>query len=211
MLSAQDGAAAVRLARARLERALAAPALPGGRPVAELSPVFEEPRGVFVTLRRHPSGELRGCIGFPLPVLPLARAVAEAAVSAATEDPRFPRVRGSELAALTIEVSVLTVPEPIAATRAEERLRAVEVGRDGLIVDGYGTTGLLLPQVAPEQGWNAEELLAGTCEKAGLSPNAWRDPKVRLRRFEAEVFAERTPGGEVDRETTGRDAARGAG
>ena len=165
----------------------------------ELPPIFSEPRGAFVTLRRHPGGELRGCIGYPLPVLPLGEAVRSAAVSAATEDPRFPRVRAAELPSLTVEVSVLTLPVPLRASRPDEVVREVTVGRDGLIVDGYGTSGLLLPQVAPEQGWSSEELLEGTCEKAGLPARAWRDPKVRVRRFEAEVFYERAPGGPVVR------------
>ncbi len=198
MLSTEDGVRAVRLAREGLVAALGGPAASVADDAA-LPPVFSEPRGVFVTLRRYPGGELRGCIGYPLPVLPLDRAVRSAAVSAATEDPRFPRVRVAELASLTIEVSVLTVPTPLRASHADEILREVTVGRDGLIVDGYGTSGLLLPQVAPEQGWSSEELLEGTCEKAGLPARAWRDPKVRVRRFEAEVFSERTPGGAVVR------------
>lgn len=201
MLSADDGARAVRLARAALVAALGASGAPEGTAPPELPAVFAEPRGAFVTLRRYPDGGLRGCIGFPLPVLPLGRAVREAAVAAATEDPRFPRVAASELRTLTIEVSALTVPVPIAATRPEEIVREVRVGRDGLIVDGYGRSGLLLPQVAPEQGWSAEELLDGTCEKAGLPPRAWRDPRVQVRRFEAEVFSEQRPGGEVVRTT----------
>ncbi|MGB6442613.1 MAG: TIGR00296 family protein, partial [Thermoplasmata archaeon] len=143
---------------------------------------------------------LRGCIGFPLPVLPLRTALVQAALSAATEDPRFPPVGAPELDALTIEVSVLSVPVPLRSAAPERRVEEVRVGRDGLIVDGYGTSGLLLPQVGPEQGWSAEELLDGTCEKAGLPPGAWRDPKVRVRRFEAEVFAEQSPAGKVLRE-----------
>ena len=207
MLSGEEGAQAVRLARRSLEHALAAVPTSGSRPVEALAPVFRESRGAFVTLRRHPGGELRGCIGFPLPVLPLERAVAEAAVSAATGDPRFPRVRASELGALTVEVSVLTVPQPLVAARPEDRVREVQVGRDGLIVDGFGTSGLLLPQVAPEQGWTAEELLDGTCEKAGLPPRAWRDPRLKVRRFEAEVFSERSPDGPVERATFASSAA----
>ncbi|MGI0071360.1 MAG: TIGR00296 family protein [Thermoplasmata archaeon] len=203
MLSDEEGALAVRLARASLGRALGQPrteARPAsaGLP-ADLPPVFAEPRGTFVTLRRHPGGSLRGCIGYPLPVLPLGRAVSEAAVSAATEDPRFSPVRAAELGALTVEVSVLTVPVPLRVERPDDLLAQVRVGRDGLIADGYGTSGLLLPQVAPEQDWSVEELLEGTCEKAGLPGRAWRDPKVRFRRFEAEVFAEATPGGAIAR------------
>ncbi|MGA8542636.1 MAG: TIGR00296 family protein [Thermoplasmata archaeon] len=201
MLSSEEGELAVRLARSSLEHSL------GGVPEAAeagkgngLPKVFDEPRGVFVTLRRHPSGDLRGCVGFPLPVFPLRKAIPDAAMSAATEDPRFSPVGPSELGSLTVEVSILTVPVPVRASRPEEMVREIQVGRDGLIVDGYGTSGLLLPQVAPEQGWSSEELLEGTCEKAGLPPRAWRDPKVHVRRFEAEVFTERLPAGDIVRE-----------
>ena len=159
-----------------------------------LPAVFDERRGVFVTLKRYPSLELRGCIGYPLPVLALREALARAAVSAAIDDPRFRPVRAAELARLAIEVSVLTVPARIRADRPEDLARAVRVGRDGLIVEGFGSSGLLLPQVAPEQGWSSEEFLAGTCEKAGLPPTAWRDPRISVQRFEAEVFGESTPG-----------------
>jgi uncharacterized protein len=153
-----------------------------------------------VTLKEFPSGRLRGCIGFPLPVLPLQRAIAEAAVSAGTEDPRFPKVRPAEIERLIVEVSVLTPPETVPGRAPEEILRAVEPGRDGLIVEGYGTSGLLLPQVAREEGWSSEELLDGTCGKAGLPPGAWRNTEqVRVQRFQAQVFAEQRPGGPVAR------------
>jgi uncharacterized protein len=202
MLSADDGARAVRLARSSLLAGLdPSPASrPRPAPDDDLPAVFDEPRGVFVTLRRYPSARLRGCIGYPLPVYPLRTALVRAALSAATDDPRFPPVRRAELDALTVEVSVLTVPIAITATRPEDRLVAVRVGRDGLIVEGHGTSGLLLPQVGPEQGWTSEELLEGTCEKAGLPSGAWRDPQVTIRRFEAEVFTERAPGGDVRRD-----------
>ncbi len=204
MLSAEEGEVAVRLARRALEHGLAPspPADPTAFAAAESLPgVFAEPRGVFVTLKRHPDGALRGCIGYPLPVLPLRSAIAGAAVAAAVEDFRFRPVRAADLSRITVEVSVLTVPVPIRFTTPAEAIRAVSVGRDGLIVEGFGSSGLLLPQVAPEQGWSAEELLDGTCEKAGLPPRAWRDPRVQVRRFEAEIFRERTPAGEVVRES----------
>jgi uncharacterized protein len=199
MLSLDDGRAAVRWARASLATSLHLPGPPARLAEPPDAPVFREPRGVFVTLKRHPSGELRGCIGYPLPYLPLGEAIAHSAVAAATEDPRFPPVPARELERLTIEVSVLTVPVPLSANTAEAMVAEVKVGRDGLIVEARGTSGLLLPQVGLEQGWSSEELLDGTCEKAGLPAGAWRDPKVRVRRFEAEVFAETAPGGAVER------------
>jgi uncharacterized protein len=204
VLTEAEGREAVAWARAAIAAALLPPTPKLGRPVpaAPTSPVFAEPRGVFVTLKRYPSGDLRGCIGYPLPVLPLMSAIARAAVASATEDPRFPRVRASEVEELTVEVSVLTVPVPVTGRTPEDIVAGVKVGRDGLIVEGHGTSGLLLPQVAPEQGWSPEELLDGTCEKAGLRPGAWREPGVKVRRFEAEVFVERSPGGTVERAAT---------
>lgn len=192
-----DGIAAVRLARRAVASTVGA-SDPSPSPAVG-SERFDEPRGVFVTLRRHPSGALRGCIGYPLPRYPLGTAIERAAEAAATEDPRFPPVRALELPSLTVEVSVLTVPEPLRFTTPEEAVRAVRIGRDGLIVEGRGSSGLLLPQVAPEQGWDAQQLLDGTCEKAGLPPRAWRSPGLTIYRFEAEVFAEASPAGEIVR------------
>ena len=199
-----DGAAAVRLARAAIARALE-PGAPrdAAQPFrsTELPAVFAEPRGVFVTLKRDADGTLRGCIGFPMPVFPLRAAIPRAAVAAAVEDPRFPPLRTRELATTRVEVSILSVPEPIATAIPSERLANVVVGRDGLIVDGEGASGLLLPQVPVEEGWDAETFLAQTCVKAGLRPEMWRSPQVRFRRFGAEVFAESRPEGPVARET----------
>jgi uncharacterized protein len=199
VLSFEERRTALQLARRALEQALGPspdpdPAAPFER--ERLPPVFDEKRGVFVTLRRFPGDELRGCIGYPLPVLLLRTALARAAVAAALEDPRFARVRALELSKLSIETSVLTAPVVVPAHEPAQRVRSVRVGRDGLIVDGFGTSGLLLPQVALEQGWTAEEFLNGTSEKAGLPRHAWRDSRVTVRRFEAEVFRERSPGGE---------------
>ncbi len=204
MLTDEDGSAAVAWARASIAAGLGAARGPDDRALDPTAgrPVFAEPRGVFVTLKRHPSGDLRGCIGYPLPYLPLATAIARSALAAATEDPRFPRVRANELTGLTVEVSVLTVPTPVLGRTPEEIVDGVKVGRDGLIVEGRGTSGLLLPQVAPEQGWSAEELLDGTCEKAGLPRGCWKLPGIHVRRFEAEIFAERSPHGPVERVPT---------
>ncbi len=169
---------------------------PAGFPAprgATLPRLFQEARGVFVTLKQYPGGALRGCIGYPLPVMPLGDAIREVAVAAATEDPRFPPVESSEMEHVTIDVSVLTLPQLVTSTTPEDLVAAIHPGRDGLIVEGRGHNGLLLPQVATELGWDAEQLLEGTCEKAGLPSEAWRDRRVHVRRFEAEVFGESKP------------------
>ena len=199
-MRSEEGEWAVRGARATLEgyltEQLRADDLPA---VSEqpLTPIFDEPRGVFVTLKHHPSGDLRGCIGFPEPDLPLRVALPRAILAAATADPRFPPVEPDELARITLEVSVLTPPERIDQEPRTEMPGRIVVGRDGLIVDGRGTSGILLPQVATELGWGAEEFLAQTCRKAGLPTRAWRDRDVEVRAFHAEVFRERTPRGSV--------------
>jgi uncharacterized protein (TIGR00296 family) len=213
VIAPADGERAVHLARAAVERAVGAgPSHRIPDVAAEGLPrLFREPRGVFVTLKMYPSGDLRGCIGYPLPVLPLEEAIRDVAQAAALEDPRFPPVRPEELTELVIEVSVLTVPHAIRSTSPGETLAAVRPGRDGLIVEAHGRRGLLLPQVATEQGWNAEQLLEGTCEKAGLPSGAWREPGVRVRRFEAEVFGEERPRGAVVREPTDPTATAGPG
>ncbi|MHB1435290.1 MAG: TIGR00296 family protein [Thermoplasmata archaeon] len=189
------GAEAVRWAREAIREALG---FTRGRPLDRgLPEIWREPRGVFVTLRRYPSAELRGCIGFPRPTRPLLEALREAAVAAALDDPRFPPIRPHELGRLTVEVSILTAPEPIAETDPAARLSRVRVGVDGLILERHRQSGLLLPQVAVEQGWSAEAFLRGVSEKAGFSPTAWADPETKLYRFQASIASERSPGGEI--------------
>jgi hypothetical protein len=196
--SRETGDAAVRLARRTLEELIGAPA---PRDAAErfrtlaLPPALEERRGVFVTLLLEPADELRGCIGFPRPVYPLRAAIPRAAYAAACEDPRFPLVTPRDLPSIVVEVSLLTVPEPMEARPRRGLVEQVKVGRDGLIIEAFGASGLLLPQVAPEQGWNARQLLEGTCEKAGLPSDAWMSPEVRVLRFEANIFRESRPRG----------------
>lgn len=142
---------------------------------------FAEPRGVFVTLRKN--GELRGCIGFAEPIAPLRRAVVQAAIYAATEDPRFPPVKPVELKDINVEVSVLTPVREITDARK------VEVGRHGLVVSRGERRGLLLPQVPVENGWDRETFLDQASLKAGLPPDAWRRG-AKLFVFEAIVFHE---------------------
>jgi uncharacterized protein (TIGR00296 family) len=201
---AAEGTAAVRLARSAIEQGFDhSPGADAAAPfrTVPLPEVMDEPRGVFVTLRRHASHELRGCIGFPIPVYPLRAAIPRAAWAAAVDDPRFRPVRRSELAQLTLELSILTVPEPIDANPRSDLPKQVEVGRHGLIVDRDGASGLLLPQVATEFEFDAVGFLEATCEKAGLPAGTWRRPGTNVRRFEAELFEEQTPGGPVHSES----------
>ncbi len=162
-----------------------------------LKDVFTENRGVFVTLDTYPDHKLRGCIGYPEPILPLGKAVEDSALSAALRDPRFQRVREDELDNIVVEVSVLTKPELIKVNNPKEYPKQVKIGRDGLIVQGGWSRGLLLPQVPVEWKWDAEEFLSQTCVKAGLTPDTWLAKETKIYSFQAQIFAEETPGGKV--------------
>jgi hypothetical protein len=160
----------------------------------------EENCAVFVTLCAWPSRELRGCIGFPMPVKPLSEAVIDAALNAAFSDPRFPPLSKEELDKVTVEVSVLTEAKPIEVKDPREYPRKIRVGEDGLIIEYAFYSGLLLPQVAREYGWNAEQFLGHLCSKAGLSSDFWKQQGVKISKFQAQVFTEKTPNGEIAEE-----------
>jgi AmmeMemoRadiSam system protein A len=155
---------------------------PGPEPAIPSAPL-DEPRGVFVTLRRRVDDDLRGCVGIVEPRYPLGEAVRRAAVSAALEDPRFAPVSIGELPSLIVHVSVMGPLAPCAPD-------AVEVGRHGVVIRHEGRSALFLPQVAAEQGWDREALLRQLCRKAGLPANAWRDPRSQLFVFETETYEE---------------------
>ena len=138
-------------------------------------------QGAFVTLKKH--GELRGCIGHIEGVYPLIETVKEMAKAAALQDFRFPPVQPSEIAELTIEISVMSPLMKVAD------VEEIQVGRDGLVISSGMQRGLLLPQVPVEWDWDREEFLCQTCLKAGLPEDAWRGD-VLIERFEAEVFGE---------------------
>ena len=176
----------------RLARQAVADRLEGKQPAAltrelpPISPALEHSAGVFVSL--HKAGELRGCVGLVEPRIPLYRAIMQAAVSAALEDPRFYPVRAPELEELDIEISLLSPCQPIAPDQ-------IQIGIHGLIVSQGQARGLLLPQVAVERQWGRERFLEETCRKAGLPLNAWRTG-ARVEAFRAEVFGERSAAGE---------------
>jgi len=186
MLSEEQGEFLVKLAREAITVYLK-----DGRiiPIPEtIDPVMKENRGVFVTLNKENC--LRGCIGYPEPVMPLINAVVDAAISAAVRDPRFNCVTIEELENIDLEVSVLTKPELISVEDPTEYLDNIIIGEDGLIVESGPYRGLLLPQVATDWGWGKEEFLSNTCNKAGLGSECWLSNDVKIYKFSSEIFEE---------------------
>ncbi len=143
-------------------------------------PKLKEPRGAFVTLEKH--GRLRGCIGHIIARYPLIDTISKMAVSAAFEDPRFPPVRQKEFKDLDIEISVLT---PL---RKIKDINEIQVGTHGIYIKKGYYSGLLLPQVATEYGWDRDTFLEHTCLKAGLPSDTWKEKGVEIYIFSADIF-----------------------
>jgi uncharacterized protein (TIGR00296 family) len=190
LLSIEEGKKAVKLARKAIETYLAEKKIVDDR----YSGIFEQKRGVFTTLTKH--GELRGCIGFPYPIKRLDEAIVESAIAAATEDPRFPPVKLEEMDEIIVEVTVLTPPKKLNA-KPVELPKLVEIGRHGLMVKRGYYSGLLLPQVAVEFGFDSEEFLSQTCMKAGLPPDCWLVEGTEVYIFEGQIFKEVEPRGDI--------------
>lgn len=165
--------------------------------VDNLKSRFNNKRGVFITVKTYPERRLRGCIGIPRPRKPLYKAVIKAARDAAYSDPRFPPLKKEDLGSITVELSILTLPEKV---ETEEAPKEIKVGEDGLIVSKGIRTGLLLPQVAVDRDWDSKEFLEETCRKAGLPRDAWKSEDTEIQVFQAQVFKEKEPGGKVVKE-----------
>jgi len=153
-------------------------------PPVEYGGALDWPRGAFVTI--HARGSLRGCLGRVGVSAPLADTIAHLAAVVSDSDPRFDPVSPAELPHITVEISVLTLETEVSS------IEAIEVGRHGLIIEQGHRRGLLLPQVATEQGWDRETFLDHACRKASLPPDAWRRG-ARILIFEAQVFGEPGP------------------
>ena len=189
-LSDSDGVFLVKTARMAVTKFLS-----NGKRMkleSEREKKFSFNAGVFVTLNN--ADGLRGCIGFPMPDKKLSNGIIDAAIAAATEDPRFSPVKTNELNDIVFEVTVLTPPVEITVTDPMEYLEKIKVGRDGLIIRNSFSSGLLLPQVPVEYGWDVEEFLQHTCEKAGLEKDTWKNEKVKIEKFEGIVCKEETNG-----------------
>jgi AmmeMemoRadiSam system protein A len=180
MLTKEERSVLLKLARDTIHAKLYGENLPSIDPS---SPVLSEPRGAFVTL--HQYGRLRGCIGYVEAIKPLYKTVQEMAIAAAFQDPRFPGLTESEFNDIDIEISVMSPLERIAD------LKKIEVGKHGIIIKRGFNSGLLLPQVATEQGWERDTFLEHTCYKAGLPGDCWKKPDTEITVFTAEVFSEK--------------------
>lgn len=193
--SDDEGEALVRLARSAVGSFLH-----DGK-ILEAPTVTDTRAGVFVTLNyltRKKEEHLRGCIGFALPHKELHSSVIEAAIAAATADPRFPPVDLAEMPHIIFEVSVLSPPIELGGDLSRMQ-RSIKLGRDGLILRWKHGSGLLLPQVPIELKWSVGDFLANLCYKAGANTDVLRDAETKIYTFQAAIFKELEPSGKVAR------------
>jgi hypothetical protein len=185
----------VKLARRAVEKYLNESAII----TADKPDGLSEKVGVFVTLNYLSNNKeyLRGCVGFPLPEKKLYQSVIEAAIAAATQDPRFDPVNKEDMGNIIFEVSVLSQPQKIEVQNPKDYKNRINIGRDGLILKWKYGSGLLLPQVPVELNWDVDEYLANICYKAGASPDAWLMPESQLYKFEATIYKESEPNGKI--------------
>ncbi len=147
-------------------------------------PVLNEQCGAFVTI--HNKGELRGCIGLIEGAQELYKTIIEMAIESSTGDPRFSPVTPDELNEIDIEISVLSPP------RRVNSIEEIIMGKHGVIVKKGIRSGVFLPQVATETGWDKKTFLEQLCMgKAGLPKDAYLDKNTEIYIFEAEVFGEK--------------------
>ena len=199
-LTLEEGQLLVRLARQAITAHLENKTLVTPQTTERLN----EKSGVFVTLNRARPRELRGCIGFPYPDSSLRDATVRAAIYAATEDPRFEPISLEEFQKnIVVEVTVLTPPQTLHIEDRKKLPELITIGRHGLIIEGHGTSGLLLPQVAVEWNWDSTDFLSNCCLKAGLPPDYWLLEETTVKVFEGEIFGEIKPGGDVRRRSNG--------
>jgi AmmeMemoRadiSam system protein A len=184
-LTAEEGRYLLTLARATIANVVGAKS---STTLADPPPRLNAPGAAFVTLRtRH--GDLRGCIGSLEARRPLVEDVRENAIAAALRDPRFSPVKAAELNDLVIEVSVLTAPEPLDFDGPDDLIHKLRPNIDGVLIERGWNRATFLPQVW-EQLPSPEEFLGNLCYKAGLPPNAWRWPDLKVSIYQVEKFEE---------------------
>ena len=178
-LQAPDKKWMLAYARETIRRYLTTTTLPLPR---GFSPRLTRNRGVFVTLKKR--GDLRGCIGHIPSDMAMVRLTGMMAFESAFNDPRFSRLTLDEMGEVEIEISILSPAKAVGGPSD------IVVGRDGVVIAADGRSAVFLPQVAPEQGWNRDQMLDNLCLKAGLPAKRWQQPGARFETFQAEVFGE---------------------
>jgi len=196
--SLEEGRFLVKLARKAVEYFLKFgkyPPLPDSYPSS-----LNKEYGIFVTLSTFPHNYLRGCIGYPYPFSPLIESCISASIKAACEDPRFECVKIEELDNVVFEVTILSPMILLDKNKPYEE--QIEIGRDGLLVvcDYLGRSGLLLPQVATQWGFDKKTFLEEVCKKAGLDEHCMYNKNCKFYRFEAQIFKEVSPNSEIEEE-----------
>ncbi len=156
-------------------------------PDHDLHEKFLKKRGTFVTLTRN--GNLRGCIGHIVPHEPLIESIKNNAVAAAFRDPRFPPLQRDEWKDVDIEVSVLTDPQPLSYSDAEDLLQKLRPGIDGVIIQKGYHSATFLPQVW-KQLPDKETFLNHLCMKAGLPADAWKNGDLAVLTYQVQAFEE---------------------
>ena len=199
--SLEDGEALINFARENIEFFLK-----NDRkiPIPEyMKEKFNNKYGAFITLNKYDvsGNQLRGCIGYIEPKFSLYDAIHRVSIQSAIEDPRFPSVTLEEMDDIVIELSILTPPELLKVDDPKEYLDKIVIGRDGLIAEKGWQRGLLLPQVPVDhnRNWDVETFLKHTCQKARLPANSWKDLGTKIHSFQALLFEEESPRGEIVR------------
>ncbi|MFX0023665.1 MAG: TIGR00296 family protein [Candidatus Hermodarchaeota archaeon] len=199
--SLEDGKTLLNFARGNIEFYLK-----NNKPIPipeKIKEKFSDKYGAFVTLNRfNVSGNpLRGCIGYIEPTYSLYDVIHRVSISSATEDPRFPSVSIDEMDNIVIELSILTPPKLLEVENPKDYIDKIVIGRDGLIAEKGMRRGLLLPQVPVDHGrnWDVETFLSHTCSKAWLDSDAWKEKSTKIYSFQAILFEEKEPHGEVVR------------
>jgi len=199
--SLEDGQGLIKFARENIEFFLRNDRV---IPVPEdIKEKFNDKYGAFVTLNNYEvsGNSLRGCIGYIEPKYSLYDVIHKVSISSAIEDPRFPSVTLEEMDNIIIELSILTPPELIIVNNPKEYRDKIVIGRDGLIAEKGWRRGLLLPQVPVDhdRNWDVETFLNHTCQKSMLPADSWKDLNTKIYSFQAILFEEESPRGEIIR------------
>jgi len=188
-LSEDEGSYLVKVARNTIDNRLnkvEQPPIDG----KDLPEKFQERLGTFVTITID--GNLRGCIGHIMPRETVIEGIRENAINAAFRDPRFPPLTKEEFDKIEIEISILTAPQELTYSDAEDLLHKLRPGKDGVIITKGYHEATFLPQVW-DQLPDKEEFLTHLCMKAGLSHDSWKKEKLQVSTYQVQAFEEGKP------------------